>query len=148
MKTLENYLGRMVNMKLCKECRTENPDYANMCCVCGSKNLVRFDEVIDTYMELDANKSKKSAKFNDLCEYIDDPLVLDDKRYTSARLKDLTRRVFDGYKIVENIKYDNEATFSLVNYWTTHPDTKAYKIDKLDDIVRMYFDRDKSLRTI
>ena len=114
--------------------------------MCGSKNLVHFDEVIDTYMELDTSKNQNSTKFNNLCEYIDDPLVLDDKRYTSARLKDLTRRLFDGYKIVENIKYDNEAIFSLVNYWTTHPDTKTYKIDKLDEIVRMYFDRDKSLR--
>lgn len=133
-------------MIICKECGTPNVEVANYCNNCG-KQLYVVDEIVQEYKFRNKNRRIKNAKFHDLYEYIDDTPVYNEnkQRYTSARLKGRTRRFFDGYKMVKKIKFDNDAVFSLLRDWIDNPNTKTDEVDKLDDIVRMYFDNDKDL---
>lgn len=133
-------------MIICKECGTPNVEGANYCNNCG-KQLYVVDEIIQEYKFRNKNRRIKNTKFRDLYEYIDDtPVYKENKqRYTAARLKGRTRRLFDGYKMVKKIKFDNDAVFSLLRDWIDNYSTKTNEVDKLDDIVRMYFDNDKDL---
>ena len=132
-------------MIFCKECGSSNPEGSNYCSQCGL-SLFNIDKIIKRYKDEAKNREIKNVKFRNLYGDIGDaPAEDDDKRYTSARLKDRTRRLFDGYKIVNQIKFDNDAVFALLRDWIDNPNTKTSEVNKLDDVVRMYLDRDSDL---
>lgn len=138
MKTLENYLGRMVNMKLCKECCKPNLEYAKMCCVCGCRRFMTITDIVSEYKEMKEHVNVNRALFdgirNDIAR-----LSMDKKTFTSSRISDEFKSYLEAYKSINNIKTDNEAYISLIDYYLSHSETDIEEVDEFKKLAELYY---------
>lgn len=122
----------------CKNCGNLNPEGSSYCNKCGAFLYnIDINELMKRHEDEVKNTNIKRKTVNKMRIDIRDMPKLNDKKYSSARLKTDTRREFDVYKRIKHINFDNDGLASLLDNWIYNPNTPVSEIDKFDRFNRL-----------
>lgn len=128
----------MIDMKLCKECSAPNLDYAKMCCVCGCRRFMTIDDIVSEYKEMKGHVKVNRALFDGLRNNIA-RMSMNETTFTSTRVSDEFKSYLEAYKQMTNIKTDNEALISLVDYYLSHSETDTEDVEEFRKLAELYY---------
>lgn len=122
----------------CKNCGNLAPEDSIYCNKCGTFLCnIDINELMKRHKDEVKNANIKKKTINKMRIDIRDMPKLNDKRYSSARLKTDTRREFDVYKRIKHINFDNDGLASLIDNWIYNPTTPVSEIKKFDKFNRL-----------
>lgn len=122
----------------CKNCGNLAPEGSIYCNKCGAFLYnIDINELMKQHKDEVKNANIKRKTINKMRIDIRDMPKLNDKRYSSARLKTDTRREFDVYKRIKHINFDNDGLASLIDNWIYNPTTPVSEIKKFDRFNRL-----------